>query len=222
MGSEMTDTAFDKEVAEPFWPRVRAALASLRPVSASRQLSYDQPAIARTIGLRPKLGERIDEELASGWAAAAHRHVSLSLLVIEVDAMNDYFIAYGKPAADDCIASVMQAITENLPRATDTCLRWGPSSLVVVLPDLPVLMARASAAKMHEAVRRLGLSNKESHAGAVTVSMGLAVGNPRGNYDKKFFQTAVDALKKAQRKGLGRVETIDLRPAQDRKRKKAA
>jgi len=218
----MTDAAINKDITEPFWPRVRAALATLRPASKDREPVYDRPAIARTIGMRPKLGERIDEELANGWTAAADRHVSLSLLVIEVDRMSDYFTAYGKPAADDCIASVMQAITENLPRSTDTCLRWGPSSLVVVMPDLPVLMARASGAKMHEAVRRLGLMNKESHAGTVTVSMGLAVSNPRGSYDKKFFQTALDALRKAQRKGLGRIETIDLRPAQDRKRKKAA
>lgn len=218
----MTDTAIDKPGADPFWARVTAALVALRPPAASRDQAYIRPALARTMGIRPRLGARIDEELLSGWATAAGRRVSLSLLTIDIDCMSDYFSAYGKAAADDCVGAVMQAVANVLPRVGDSCLRWGPSSFVVVLPDVPVLLARSSAAKIHDAIRHLGLVNKESHAGVVTVSVGLAVSNPRGAYDKKFFQTAVDALKKAQRKGLGRVETIDLRPAQDRKRKKAA
>ncbi|MGV8832895.1 MAG: diguanylate cyclase domain-containing protein [Devosia sp.] len=218
----MTDMMIDKDSTEPFWSRVRGALGALRAAPQAEQSAYGQPAIARAIGMRPKLDAVITEELARGWASAAGRHVSLSLLVIELDCMNDYMTAYGRAAADDCTASVLQAITANLPREADTCLRWGTATFVLVLPDLPVLMARASAAKINDAVRHLGLAHKESHAGAVTVSMGLAVNNPRGVYDKKFFNIAMDALKKAQRKGLGRVETIDLRPAQDRKRKKVA
>ena len=218
----MTDTVISKDTSEPFWSRVRGALEALRPAARAHALSDDLPAMARAIGKRPKPSPRIEQELANGWASAAGRHVSLSLLVIEIDRMNDYLAAYGKPAADDCVASVMQALADMLPRDSDVCLRWGAFTFVVVLPDLPVLMARTSAAKMHDAVRRLGLEHKESHAGTVTVSMGLAVNNPRGAYDKKLFHTGLDALKKAQRKGLGRVETIDLRPAQERKRKKAA
>ncbi len=218
----MTDTVIDKAAGEPFWSRVRGALDALRPAARSQSYADDLPAMTRAIGRRPKPGLRIEQELANGWASAAGRHVSLSLLVIEIDRMQDYLATYGKPAADDCVASVMQALADMLPRDSDVCLRWGVATFVVVLPDLPVLMARASAAKMHDAVRHLGLAHKESHAGAVTVSMGLAVNNPRGPYDRKLFQSALEALKKAQRQGLGRLETIDLRPAQERKRKKAA
>ena len=218
----MTDAMIDKDIGEPFWSRVRGALEALRPAPRADALTDDLPAMARAIGKRPKPGLRIEQELANGWTSAATRHVSLSLLVIEIDRMQDYLSAYGKPAADDCVASVMQAVADMLPRDSDVCLRWGASTFVVVLPDLPVLMARSSAAKMHDGVRRLGLEHKESHAGTVTVSIGLAVNNPRGAYDRKLFQTALEALKKAQRKGIGRLETIDLRPAQERKRKKAA
>ena len=218
----MTDTMIDKDLIEPFWLRVRHALDALRPAPRADGPGGDLPAMARAIGKRPKPGLRIEQEMANGWTRAAGQHVSLSLLVIEIDAMQDYLATYGKPAADDCAASVMQAVTDMLPRDSDVCLRWGAATFVLVLPDLPVLMARASATKMHDAVRRLGLEHKESHAGTVTVSMGLAVSNPRGNYDRKLFRAALEALKKAQRKGLARIETIDLRPAQESKRKKAA
>ena len=217
----MTDTAIAKDLNDPFWTRVRTALGALRPQARERMPAYGQAAIARSIGIKPKLGARIEEELAHGWSHAAARRVSLSLLVIEIDRMTDYFTAYGKSSTDDCVLSVMQAIADALPRDGDTCLRLGRATFVVVLPDLPVLMAKASAGKITEAIRALGLAHKESHAGIVTVSMGLAVGNPQGNYDKKFFEAAAEALKKAQRKGLNRLVSVDLRPAQEKKRKAA-
>jgi diguanylate cyclase (GGDEF)-like protein len=216
----MSDTAIAKETADSFWTRVRSALG-VRPAQKEKVPAYGQAAIARSLGLRPKLGARIEEELAAGWNHAAARRVSMSLLVVEVDRVSDYFTAYGKTGTDACVLAVMRAVTEALPRGGDTCLRLGRATFVIVLPDLPLLMARASAAKINDAVRQLGLPHKESHAGTVTVSMGLAVGNPEGGYDKRFFETAAEALKKAQRKGLGRIEAVDLRPAQERKRKAA-
>lgn len=218
----MTQAVIVKETTEPFWTRVRVALGALRPVRKERVPAYGQAAIARTIGLKPRLGARIEEELAAGWGNAAARRVSLSLLVIEIDRMADFFAAYGKIEADDTVMSVMRTVTEALPRSGDTCLRLGRATFVIVLSDQPMLMARANAAKIAEAVRQLNLPHKESHAGVVTVSMGLAVGNPQGAYDKRFFETAAEALKKAQRKGLGRVEAIDLRPAQERQRLRRA
>ena len=217
----MTDLANGND-SDHFWARVRMALGVMRPVSRERQPAYGQAAIARQIGIKPRLGARIEEELGESWARAAARKVSMSLLVIEIDRMGDYFTSYGKDATDDCVRSVMQAIADALPRDGDVCLRMGRATFVVALPDLPVLLAKTSAGHIAEAIRGLALSHKESHAGIVTVSMGLAVTNPHGQYDRKFFETAAAALKKAQRKGLGRLHSIDLRPAQEQSRKKRA
>src|SRR5215217_5427843 len=215
----MTETATAKDHSEPFWTRVRAALGVMRPVRQERAPAYGQAAMARTIGMKPKLGARIDDELSQGWSHAAARRVSMSLLVIEIDRFADYFTGYGRSQTDECLMAVMQSITDALPREGDTCLRLGRATFVMVLPDLPALMARATAAKIAETIRALALPHKESHAGIVTVSMGLAVTNPQGNYDKKFFEAAAEALKKAQRKGMGRMEGVDLRPALERRRK---
>lgn len=216
----MTDTAIAKDHADTFWTRVRTALNALRPAPQERMPAYGQAAIARSMGIRPKLGQRIEDELLQGWSHAAARHVSLSLLVIEIDRFADYFTAYGKTEADHCLLAVMHAIAEALPRQGDNCLRLGNAGFVVVLPDLPALMARATATKIIDAVRLMNMPHKESHAGTVTLSMGLAVTNPRGGYDRRFFEAGAEALKKAQRKGLGRMEGVDLRPALERKRKR--
>jgi diguanylate cyclase (GGDEF)-like protein len=207
--------------SDHFWARVRIALGVLRPVSRDRVPAYGQAAIARQIGIKPRLGSRIEEELSESWSKAAARKVSMSLLVIEIDRMAEFFAAYGKQPSDDCVRVVMGAIADALPRDGDVCLRMGRATFVVALPDLPVLLARASAGQIAEAVRKQALAHKESHAGIVTVSMGLAVVNPSGTYDKSFFETAAAALKKAQRMGLGRLHSVDLRPAQGEKRKAA-
>ncbi|SEP77135.1 diguanylate cyclase (GGDEF) domain-containing protein [Devosia sp. YR412] len=214
----MTVTATSKDESDHFWNRVRTALNTLRPV---RQPAYGQAAIARSIGMKPKLGTLIEDELAFGWTKAAEKNVSLSLMVIEIDRALDYFSAYDPDETHDGVLAVMQAIANALPREGDRCLRMGRSGFVVVLPDLPVLMAKAVATKIADAVRRQTIAHKESHAGIVTVSLGLAVTNPRGAYDKKFFEAGAEALKKAQRKGLGYQHSVDLRPALDRKKKRS-
>lgn len=216
----MTDTTISTSTDIQFWTRVRTALGAIGQ-KRDRVPAYGQAAIARSIGMKPKLGARLEEELVNGWNRAAAQKVSMSLLVIEIDRFREYFTAYGKPATDAATLKVMQAIADALPRDGDICLRLGRATFVIVLPDLPALMARSSAKTIADSIRKAGLPHKESHAGSITLSMGLAVGNPRGNYDKKFFEAAAEALKKAQRKGINRIESVDLRPAQDKKRKAA-
>lgn len=216
----MTHQTIANDNGDGFWTRVRSALGMVRP-DRERVPAYGQAAIARSVGLKPKLGSRIEEELNTGWAIASARNVSISLLVVEIDRVSEYYNAYGRAALDEAVYRVMQTVTDKLPRAGDTCLRLGRASFVVVLSDMPVLVARKTAAEIDKAVRALNLAHKESHAGVVTVSAGIAVCNPDGGYDRKFFETAAEAVKKAQRRGLARLEVVDLRPAQERRRKAA-
>lgn len=217
----MTDAAIGKDQSDHFWGRVRQALGSLRPVRQQKEPAYGQAAIARQIGVKTKLGARIEEEMVGAWNGSALARVSMSLLVIEIDRYREYYSTYGKGSTDDCVRTVMQTIANTLPRDDDSCLRMGRATFVLALPDLPVLLARRLAADIARAIREQGLAHKESHAGSVTLSMGLAVINPSGEYDRKFFEAGAAALKKAQRRGLSRLEVVDLRPAQERKRKAA-
>ena len=201
-------------MGEPFWDRVRQALDTLRPVRRTMPLSIAPSAIARSVGLKPRLGVRVEEELAQGWRTAADLRVSMSLLLIEIDCFSQYASANGRAEADQCVLSVMQVIRQALPRRADSCLRLGEAGFVVAMPDMPVLIARSVAAKIARKVRAMDLSHGASHLGVVSVSQGLVVTNPQGDYARSFFESAAHALRKAQRYGMGRTETIDLRPGQ--------
>ena len=87
----------------------------------------------------------------------------------------------------------------------------GQAGFVLILPDLPVLMARSLAGKIMKAVRVEGLVNKESHAGIVTLGCGIAVVNPQGAFEPNVIEAAMATLRRAQRHGLSRIETADLR-----------
>lgn len=200
-----------------FWARVRAALGRGGDAPAP---AYGRAEISKP-HKKSRPAQRIDDELRRGWAESAQRHVSLCVLTIEMDSQTEYFATYGREASENCLATLEDTIRSVLTRDSDRCLRMGRAGFVLILSDMPVLMARELAAKIAKAIRRAGLPHRASHAGQVTMSMGLAVVNPAGNLDRSVFTNAQQAVKKAQRRGLGRLEVVDLRGVEE-KRKKAA
>lgn len=201
-----------------FWARIRAALGRGADTHAP---AYGQAAIARNPNKKPRLAQRIDEELRRGWSHAAERSVSLCVVALELDGYADYFAAYGREAVEDSLEALERVITDLLPRQGDSCLRSGQAGFVLVLPDMPALMARDLASRIAAAVRQQGLPNRESHAGQVTLSTGIAVANPDGALDRSVLEAAGQAVKKAQRRGLARLEVVDLRARQQRQRRAA-
>ena len=197
-----------------FWARVRASLGR----RANDEPAYGRPAIARTPGRRLRAEPGVDDALRQGWALAAQRQVSLCVMALEIDRHDDYFGAYGRDAAEECLDTLHGVIAGLLPHDTDRCLRWGRAGLLLVLPDTPRLMGRELAGRIVGAVRRAGLANKESHAGVVTLGMGLAVVNPQGPMDPAILDAARQALARAARRGLARLEIADLRAAGEPRR----
>jgi len=200
------------------WARIRTALARGADVT---EPPYGQAAIARNPNKKSRLAQRIDEELRRGWSHCADRHVSLCVLTLEIDGYAEYFAAYGREAVEDCIDSIEETIQAQLTRETDMCLRSGQTGFVLVLPDMPALMARDLASRIAAALRRQGIPNRESHAGQVTLSTGIAVVNPQGKLDRAVLNAAGQAVKKAQRRGLARLEVVDLRGRDDKRRQAA-
>lgn len=199
------------------WARIRTALAR---GNEAHEPPYGQAAIARS-GKKPRLAQRIDEELRRGWSYCAERNVSLCVLALEIDGYADYFATYGRESVEDSFDTLESVIRAQLSRPSDVCLRSGQSGFVVVVPDMPALMARDLASRIAAALRREGIPHRESHAGQVTLSTGIAVVNPQGKLDSAVLNAASQAVKKAQRRGLARLEVTDLRGRDDKRRQAA-
>ncbi|WEJ57595.1 diguanylate cyclase [Devosia sp. FJ2-5-3] len=190
----------DLSQSDSLWARIRALL----------QLTPAGRAYAG-IGLRSGQNRPLDEEMRRCWALAAERHVSLCVMTLEIDCFAEYLAAYGRDASEDCMDALEGAIRSIVGAEEARCLRMGQAGFVLILPDLPVLMARSLAGKIMKAVRLEGLVNKESHAGIVTLGCGIAVVNPQGAFEPNVIEAAMATLRRAQRHGLSRIETADLR-----------
>lgn len=195
--------AFQKD---GLWQKVRSLLGRHAERRDARRPMSSSGSPKRHSAVRP-----IEEELQRAWMLAAERNVSLCVIALEIDCFGEYLAAYGRDAAEDCLETLERLVVSLLKREEDSCLRLGQSGFLLVLPDMPMLMGRDLANKINQAVRREGLVNKESHAGAVTLGAGLAVVNPEPPFDKDVLETAKNALRKAQRRGLGRLEIADMR-----------
>ncbi|WP_082561008.1 diguanylate cyclase domain-containing protein [Devosia sp. Root685] len=193
------------------WQKVRSLLGRHAERRDARRPASSAGARKRHSAARP-----IEEELQKAWMLAAERNVSLCVVALEIDCFGEYLAAYGRDAAEDCLETLERLIVSLLKREEDTCLRLGQSGFLLVLPDMPMLMGRDLVNKINQAVRREGLVNKESHAGAVTLGAGLAVVNPEPPFAKDVLDTAKMALRKAQRHGLARLEIADMRMGEKR------
>jgi diguanylate cyclase (GGDEF)-like protein len=214
----MSEVSLVKDEHDALWTRIRAAVEAMRPGGRQdREPAYGRAAIARSLGMRTPLGERIEDVLEEAWAHCAERRVTLSLLLVGIDRFKDLHLIYERGTIERELKAVETVLRRGLPRAGDACLRHGRSSFLIVLPDYPVLLAKALAGKLMDEVRGLAIPHKESHAGILTAGVGLVAVNPHGSRDRKLFDAAADALARAQRYGLGRIETVDLRPGQRRK-----
>lgn len=196
---------------DSLWTRVRSAIGL---GEAAREPAYGQPAIARRSNRKPTIEQSLDAELQRAWTHAGARNVSLCVLAFEIDGGAAYVAAYGQAAMDEAVETLASAIDASLPGEAH-CLQVGQGRLMAVLPDLPMLMGRNLAGKLAQTVRRAGLPNKESHAGIVTLGMGLAVVNPQGEMDRDVIEAARDALQRSLRRGIARLEVIDLRRLQE-------
>lgn len=195
-------TTTDLSQADGFWAKIRALL-QLAPIGRTHAYA--------ALGSSAGQNRPLDEELRRCWALAAERHVSLCVMSLEIDCFAEYLAAYGRDAAEDCMETLEGAIRSVLGTDEAKCLRMGQSGFVVILPDLPLLMARSLAGKIMKAVRLEGLVNKESHSGVVTLGCGISVVNPEGAFSPQVLEAAVATLRRAQRHGLARIESSDLR-----------
>lgn len=195
-----------------FWNRVRALLGKSMAGRTESGAMLLKDGARRPSAVRP-----IEEELQVAWMLAAERGVSMCVILLEIDCFNDYLAAYGRDALEECLETLDQAIAPLLSRDTDRCLRTPQSGFVLILPDMPLALGRDLVSKINQAVRRAGLANKESHAGAVTLGAGMAVVNPQPPYSRDVLETARAALRRAQRRGLSRLDIADLRNVEDRK-----
>lgn len=150
---------------------------------------------------------RFDEAWAEEWQRAARQGASLALVLIDVDHFKAYNDHYGHQAGDECLRRVAAVLAGEARRAGELVARYGGEEFVVVLPGADAATARELAERLRTAVEAEAMPHAHSPAApVVTISMGVAAGQPRHETDAEALLKEADvALYLAKRQGRNQV-----------------
>ncbi len=196
----------------------QCAQALERSQQELQQARAQLQALGHTDGALYISGRRpLEERLAHASASAFRQQQGLGVLVLAIDAFNDYSDHFGRQAADACFQVVARAVQGCLHRATDLLALPGGNELVLLLPDVDIAGACAVAERVVLQIAALALPNPAARtagtavygfgtpAPTVTVSVGLTARVPRAQESSvQLLVNASAALRRAQAQGGNR------------------
>ncbi len=148
-----------------------------------------------------------DELLVTEWRRAPRNASSLGLLMLDIDHFKRYNDRYGHQQGDDTLRQVASAIKASLLRPGDLVARYGGEEFACIMPATDFEGALHVAERIEHVVRSLQLPHADSDTAAVvTLSIGLALGQPGSDADPAALLALADAqLYRAKHTGRGRV-----------------
>ena len=163
--------------------------------------------MARTDSLTGSLNHRGLHELLAGlWQTQGGQDAALALLSLDIDHFKDYNDRYGHPAGDSALKRVVGAIRSALRGTQDEVARAGGEEFLVLLPDADIAAAHAVAERIRDSVQAAGIPHDGSDSGVLSISIGIAVVQPRHEQDiDAALKRADEALYRAKRAGRDRV-----------------
>lgn len=142
------------------------------------------------------------------WRRALRDHLSLGVVIIDLDCFHAYNEEYGHIGGDTCLQRVSDVMGKCLHRPADFLGRYGGEEFIAVLPSTDADGAAMIAAVLRAAVERLSIPHARSQCGqVVTISAGFA--SLRSTPDTSIEQlvgTADAALLRAKAKGRNGIE----------------
>jgi diguanylate cyclase (GGDEF)-like protein len=151
---------------------------------------------------------RFEETLAREWRRATRDELSLSLVMIDIDAFKAFNDAHGHQVGDQCLRRVATEIREALTRPGDLVARYGGEEFAAILPSTPARGAHAVAEMLRSRVESLATPHSGATSGVVTISLGVATASPGAASSPETLVAAADeALYRAKRAGKNRVES---------------
>lgn len=185
--------------------RLRATRA-IETNQALTRISYTDPLT--------KLPNRrqFDETFAARWDAARAAGTQLGLLMIDIDNFKSYNDLHGHPRGDTCLADVAAALQRQVRIDIDLVARLGGEEFAMILPGAQVPTALAAAERLRTAVECLAVPHEGANMpGVVTVSIGVAVAQPRpGIAADDLLAAADEALYQAKNNGRNRIELASM------------
>jgi diguanylate cyclase (GGDEF)-like protein len=120
-----------------------------------------------------------DDHLARVWCQSRRERQNLSLLIVDIDHMEEFNTRYGHPEGDRCIRRVGEALKKSVRRPLDFVARYDGSRFALVLYDPPTSDIRRPVGSIQNEIAELHIPNEGSPTRPrLTVSIGAVVLGP--------------------------------------------
>lgn len=168
-----------------------------------QQRTHELQQLAETDALTKLPNRRfLNRRIESDIATAKRMQHSLSLLMIDIDFFKNYNDFYGHDMGDIVLSKIAHAISDSLPRITDSVSRFGGEEFVVLLPSTEKDAALSIAERIHLSVKAISIDHEKSDVNPkITISIGIATLNDKNLNDIDLFKQADIALYKAKNNG---------------------
>lgn len=167
--------------------------------NANRQLLQ----LSRLDGLTGIANRRtFDETLDQEIRRANRNNQACGLAMIDIDFFKDYNDHYGHIEGDNSLKQVAQALRSLFPRAGDLVARYGGEEFVLILPQTDLATLKTQANRILTKIPNLKIPHLESNCSNIlTVSIGVALGEPPIVNSETFIEQADQALYQAKHNG---------------------
>jgi diguanylate cyclase (GGDEF)-like protein len=163
-------------------------------------------ALRRVASLDPLTGllnrGAMEELLAEALKVAPDKRLPYSLLLLDIDHFKLVNDRHGHLVGDSVLRAVAQAVLQTI-RQGDVAVRYGGEEILIYLPATTLAEATEVAHRIRVAVAEAPLVLP------VTVSVGVAAGEPTRDRPEQTFDRADQALYRAKQAGRDRVVADD-------------
>jgi len=168
----------------------------------SQKLLREQSVRDHLTGLfnRRYMEETLERELLR----ASRKHLSLGIIMLDVDDFKRFNDTYGHAAGDALLRELGKMLLENV-RGEDIPTRYGGDEFIIVLPDASVDVTRERAELILENAHHFHIQFERKTLEAITLSLGVAVFPEDCSTSTAILKAADDALYRAKREGRDRV-----------------
>jgi diguanylate cyclase (GGDEF)-like protein len=151
-----------------------------------------------------------DEHLTRVWQQALRDRRAMAILMIDVDEFKHYNDCYGHQAGDQALKRIAEVVNGLTRRPLDFAARYGGEELAIILYEPSREDAADIAEQLLTTVRALAIEHRESAAGIVTVSIGVAVVRPTLRRSPQgALQLSDEALYIAKGDGRNRISILE-------------
>lgn len=141
-----------------------------------------------------------DRNLAGVFQDARAGLGTFSLMMLDIDFFKNYNDIYGHSEGDKALKMVAETLA-GMVRREDRAFRYGGEEFAILFSQADLDVAEELASRILESIRDLKLEHRESPAGILTISGGIAAYDVRFTDPEEMIKVADERLYKAKHAG---------------------